>query len=214
MKANLSVLISGGLLGLFGILGAGLVGFSHDITAERIAENERAALLRQLRVIVPSDQADNDLSTDVVEVSAPRRLGADMTRVYRAKRGDQIVAIVLSPVITQGYSGPIRLIVGVRRDGTLAGVRVISHRETPGLGDKIELERSDWILDFNGRSLVSPPASQWRVKRDGGAFDQFTGATITPRAVVRAVKSALEYVRDNEVQLFEKPLAVTETGDE
>ena len=214
MKADLSVLISGGLLGLFGILGAGLVGFSHDTTAERIAQNEREALLRQLRVIVPAEQADNDLSTDVVEVSSPSRLGAKATSVYRAKRGDQIVAIVLSPVVTQGYSGPIRLIVGVRRDGTLAGVRVIAHRETPGLGDKIEVERSDWIRDFKGRSLVSPPSSQWRVKRDGGVFDQFTGATITPRAVVRGVKSALEYVRDNEVQLLGEPLAEMETGDE
>ncbi len=214
MKTKLSILISGALLGVFGVLGAGLVGFSHDLTAARIAQNERDTLLRQLEVLVPPDQADNDISTDVLEVSSPSQLGAEVTRIYRAKRNGQIVAVVLSPVITQGYSGAIRLIVGARRDGTLAGVRVLSHRETPGLGDKIEVERSDWILDFNGKSLVSPPDSQWRVKRDGGEFDQFTGATITPRAVVRGVKAALTFVRRNEVRLFGKQAAMAETTDE
>jgi electron transport complex protein RnfG len=214
MRNRLSILISGGLLGLFGVLGAGLVGFSHDSTAERIIENERQALLGQLGALIPADQTDNDMATDVIDVSAPEQLGAETTRVYRAKLGGQIFAVVLSPVVTQGYSGSIRLIVGVRRDGTLAGVRVLSHRETPGLGDKVEVERSDWILGFNGRSLVSPPASRWAVKRDGGDFDQFTGATITPRAVVNGVRSALEYVRTNQVQLFGEMLAETEQGDE
>lgn len=214
MKTKLSILVSGGLLGIFGILGAGLVGFSHDNTAARIAQNQRDSLLRQLRVLVPNDQADNDMSTDVIEVSAQDSLGVETTRVYRAKLDGRIIAIVLSPVITQGYSGKMRLIVGVWRDETLAGVRVLSHRETPGLGDKIELDRSDWILGFDGRSLVSPPASQWRVKRDGGVFDQFTGATITPRAIVSGVKAALEYVRANQVQLFGQPPAVAEAGNE
>jgi len=214
MKAKLSILISGALLGVFGILGAGLVGFSHDLTAERIVQNERDTLLRQLQILIPPDQADNDISTDVLEVSSPSQLGAEVTRVYRAQRNGQIVAVVLSPVITQGYSGAIRLIVGARRDGTLAGVRVLSHRETPGLGDKIEVERSDWIRNFNGKSLVSPPDSQWRVKRDGGAFDQFTGATITPRAVVRGVKAALTYIRRNEVRLFGEQTAMAEARDE
>jgi electron transport complex protein RnfG len=199
---RLSILFSGALLGVFGIIGAGLVGFSHDNTAARIAENERLALLRQLHVLVAADESDNDMSLDSIEVSDRRALGTDHTRVYRARRNGEISAIVLSPVVTQGYSGPIRLIVGVRRDGTLAGVRVLSHHETPGLGDKIEAERSDWITDFRGRSLGSPPASRWKVKRDGGAFDQFTGATVTPRAVVRGIRGALEYVRANEVRLF------------
>ena len=214
MKARLSIFISGALLGVFGILGAGLVGFSHDMTEARIAQNERDTLLRQLRVLIPPDQADNDIVSDVIEVSAPSQLGADLTRVYRAKRNGEIVAVVLSPVITQGYGGAIRLIVGARRDGSLTGVRVLSHRETPGLGDKIEVERSDWILGFNEKSLVSPPVSQWRVKRDGGVFDQFTGATITPRAVVRGVKAALIYIRRNEVRLFGQQPAVAEASDE
>ena len=214
MKDKLSILISGALLGLFGILGAGLVGFSQDLTIDQIKENERQALLAQLGTLVPSDTFDNDMVADVIEVSDITRLGTETTRVYRAKRDGRIIAVVLSPVVTQGYSGPMQLIVGARSDGTLAGVRVLTHKETPGLGDKVEAGRSDWILDFRDRSLVSPPASRWKVKRDGGDFDQFTGATITPRAVVRGVKLALEFVRTNEVALFGEMTAAVEKGNE
>jgi len=199
---SLPVLISGVLLGLFGVLGATLVGLSHEGTAERIAHNEREALLQQLRLLVPAEQVDNDILSDVIEISAPEILGTPTTRVYRGRRAGEPVAAVLSPVVTQGYSGPIQLIVAIRSDGTLAGVRVLSHRETPGLGDKIEAERTDWILGFEGRSLLDPPASSWKVKRDGGAFDQFTGATITPRAIVRGVRAALEYFGDHRDRLF------------
>lgn len=214
MMRSLPVLISGALLGVFGILGAGLVGFSHDSTAERIAQNERESLIRQLQLLVPADQFDNDMSTDVIEVSASEQLGAALTRVYRARLAGKTTAVVLSPVITQGYSGAIRLIVAVGRDGRLAGVRVLGHRETPGLGDKVEAERSDWILGFAGKSLLAPAASAWKVKRDGGVFDQFTGATITPRAVVRGVKASLEYVRKNEVLLFAEDKPAVEKNDE
>ncbi len=214
MQARPPVLISGLLLGVFGVLGAGLVGLSHEVTAERIARNEREALLEQLRLLVPAAQVDNDMLTDVTQISAPRALGAATTRVYRARRDGEPLAAVLSPVVAQGYSGPIRLIVAIRYDGGLAGVRVLSHRETPGLGDKIEAERSDWILDFAGRSLTDPPASRWKVRRDGGAFDQFTGATVTPRAVVGAVKSSLEYFSENQDRLFAREQAQAEKGDE
>jgi electron transport complex protein RnfG len=211
---SLPVLISGLLLGVFGVLGASLVGLSHEMTAERIARNEREALLEQLQVLVPPAQIDNDMLTDVTEVSAPAVLGAASTRVYRGRHGSEPVAAVLSPVVTQGYSGPIRLIVALRYDGSLAGVRVLSHRETPGLGDKIEAERSDWILGFAGRSLSDPPASRWKVRRDGGAFDQFTGATVTPRAVVSGVKSSLEYFSEHKDRLFAREQAQAEKGDE
>ncbi|MCP5303932.1 MAG: electron transport complex subunit RsxG [Chromatiaceae bacterium] len=196
------VIISGLLLGLFGVLGATMVGLSHEVTAERIAHNEREALLTQLHLLVPAGQTDNDMLSDMIEVSAPAQLGAPLTRVYRARRAGEPVAAVLSPVVTQGYNGPIKLIVAIRHDGTLAGVRVLSHHETPGLGDKIEAERSDWILGFDGKSLDAPAAGRWKVQRDGGVFDQFTGATITPRAVVRGVRSSLEYFADHREQLF------------
>ena len=211
---NLPVLVSGVLLGLFGVLGAGLVGLSHEGTAERIARNEREVLLRQLETLVPAAQIDNDMLHDVIDISAPEALGASLTRVYRGRRAGQPVALVLSPVITRGYSGPISLIVAVRTDGSLAGTRVLAHRETPGLGDKVEVERSDWILQFAGRSLLDPPAADWAVKRDGGVFDQFTGATVTPRAVVRGLKASLGYVNDHRLRLFERPSTGVAPSDE
>jgi electron transport complex protein RnfG len=200
---SLPVILSGLLLGLFGVLGAGLVGLSHEGTAERIARNEREALLDRLERLVPAGQIDNDMLSDVIDVSAPESLGAESTRVYRGRRGSEPVVAVLSPVVTQGYSGPIQLIVAIRRDGRLSGVRVLTHRETPGLGDKIEIERSDWVLGFDGKSLLQPPASEWKVRRDGGVFDQFTGATVTPRAVVRGVRASLEYFAAHRERLFD-----------
>lgn len=199
---NMPILISGVLLGLFGVLGAGLVGLSYEGTAERIARNEREALLQQIHVLVPREQIDNDMLNDFVEIAEPAALGAAKTRVYLGRRQGEPVAAVLSPVATAGYAGPIQLVVAILYDGTLAGVRVLSHRETPGLGDKIEVERSDWILGFDGRSLLDPRPSEWKVKRDGGVFDQFTGATITPRTIVRGVKTALEYFAEHRLDLF------------
>jgi len=210
---SLPVLISGVLLGLFGVLGAGLVGLSHEGTAERIARNEREALLHQIQVLVPQEQIDNDMLDDVIEVSAPDLLGAETTRVHLGRRDGQPVAAVLSPVITQGYSGAIKMIVAIRSNGTLAGVRVLSHRETPGLGDKVEAERSDWIQGFAGKSLLDPAPSAWKVKRDGGEFDQFTGATITPRAIIRGVRAAIEYFGEHKLQLFETEQPQGETGN-
>lgn len=211
---NLPILISGVLLGLFGVLGAGLVGLSHEGTAARIASNEREALLQQLHLLVPAQQIDNDMLNDVIEVSAPDALGSEVTRVYRGRLDGEPVAAVLSPVVAQGYSGPIRLIVAIRFGGKLSGVRVLSHRETPGLGDKIEVERSDWILGFTGKSLLEPAPADWQVKRDGGQFDQFTGATITPRAIVRGVRNSLGYFGENRLSLFETGQPQTETGNE
>jgi len=112
------------------------------------------------------------------------------------------VALVIEALAPDGYSGTIRLLVGINIDGSLGGVRVVAHRETPGLGDAIEEERSDWILGFTGKSLQDPPLQKWAVKKDGGAFDQLTGATITPRAVVKAVRQALLYYRDQKDALF------------
>ncbi len=198
-----SALIAAAVLGLFAVLGSLLVGFSYQATAERIQQNEREMLLAQLNAILPENEYDNDLLRDTLDVSAPRALGAERTQVYLARRNGKPVAMILSPVIARGYSGDIALTLGIRIDGSLAGVRVLSHKETPGLGDKIEVERSDWILGFAGRRLGDPPESRWKVKRDGGAFDQFTGATITPRGVVRAIRQALLWYRDQGHQLLE-----------
>ena len=204
------VLMAALLLTLFGIAGSSLVAFTHEQTRERITQNERLALLRSLQVLVTPDSVDNDMVTDVIRVRHPDLLGSPETTVYRGRKGDQPVALVLDPVAPDGYSGPIRLLVAVRRDGSLGGARVIAHKETPGLGDRIEEQKSDWILGFADRSLTNPQPSKWKVKRDGGIFDQFTGATITPRAIVIAVRKTLEFVQAQGERLY---TAKTETED-
>ena len=114
-----------------------------------------------------------------------------------------VIGVILPTTARDGYSGDIRALVGVRQDGTVAGVRVGAHRETPGLGDKVDIRKSDWVTDFNSRSLADPALPGWNVKKDGGVFDQFTGATVTPRAVILATRRALEYANLHKAKLFE-----------
>jgi electron transport complex protein RnfG len=199
-----AILIAAAILASFAVLGTSLVTLTHAFTKERIALNEREALLRSLHALVPSESIDNDMITDVITVRAKDLLGGDETTVYRGRKLKQPVAVVLNTIVPNGYSGPIKLLVAVNYDGTLGGVRVISHKETPGLGDKVEETRSDWIYRFNGKSLHNPPLEKWGVKRDGGIFDQFTGATVTPRAIVKAVKRTLLYVRDHKDGLYDQ----------
>ncbi len=191
------------VLTLFAIAGTGMVALTYEGTKPQIAENERQALLDNLYTLVPKARLDNDIFNDTTQVQAPQMLGttAPIT-VYRARKAGQPVAAVFTAIAPDGYSGNIRILVGVNADGTLAGVRVLSHKETPGLGDPIEVEKSDWILGFDGLSLTNPSEEQWKVKKDGGVFDQFTGATITPRAVVGAVHRALTFFQENKHQLF------------
>ncbi len=198
------MLKTGAILGLFAVIGTGIVAYTFEHARERIVANERAALLEKLQTLIPSGEHDNDLLADKIEVSDRTLLGgAKPVTVYRARKVGQPVAAVLTPVVApDGYSGPIKLLIAIRYDGSLAGVRVIAHRETPGLGDPIEETHSDWILKFTGRSLNDPPAEKWKVKKDGGVFDQFTGATITPRAVVKAVYNCLQYFMAQRERLF------------
>ena len=197
------MMLSATLLGLFAVAGTSLVALTYEGTKERIAHNERTTLLDSLHVLIPPAQADNDLYADRVEVTDQALLGTpDPVTVFRARRAGKPVAVVLTPVAPDGYGGEIKLLVAINYDGTLAGVRVVSHHETPGLGDKVEADRSDWILGFAGRSLENPADEKWKVKKDGGVFDQFTGATITPRAVVKAVHNALRYYQQHRDELF------------
>lgn len=192
------------LLAIFAVIGTGLVAFTFKATEQPIADSRRAALLRSLHALVPNHIHDNDLFSDVIQVS-DARLGSDKPmRVFRARLKNKPVAVVIEAVAPEGYSGNIFLLIAIKHDGELLGVRVSQHRETPGLGDAIDVERSDWIHNFVGHSLNKPSASGWRVKRDGGEFDQFTGATITPRAVVKAVFNALEYYRAQADTLYAK----------
>lgn len=200
------ILITGMILLLFAALGTAMVAATWQGTHERIVANERATLLRKLSRLIPPDQYDNALLDDVIELTAPQP-SSEPLRAYRARRNGEPVALVMTALAPDGYSGAIQLLVGIHYDGSLAGVRVVAHRETPGLGDAIEEDRSDWILQFDGRSLENPGAAGWAVRKDGGVFDQLTGATITPRAVVKAVHASLLYFRAHRDQLFAMPAA-------
>ena len=203
------------LLMLFAVIGAALVGVTYDNTYETIKYNEQQALLKQLNNIVPASDYDNDLLSDTLELAADHNLGtSEISTAYRARKQGKNVAVVFSAIAPNGYNGSIHLLVGVYNDGNLAGVRVVKHRETPGLGDAIEAKRSDWILDFTDKSLAKLNDKQWKVKRDGGVFDQFTGATITPRAVVKAVHLALLYFKTNQDILFKKDISDKEVSTE
>ncbi|MDQ7015701.1 MAG: electron transport complex subunit RsxG [Gammaproteobacteria bacterium] len=194
------------ILASFGFIGTLLIAGTEAITHERIAENHRQLLLKSLHTLVPKERMDNDPYRDKILIQAAS-LSKNPTPVYRVRKEGKPVAVILSPVAPDGYSGSITLLVGIYLDGTLAGVRVSSHRETPGLGDGIESQRSDWILGFNGKSLHNPTQKGWAVKRDNGQFDQFTGATITPRAVVKAVYKTLLYFQTHQEMLFNTPTA-------
>ena len=205
MNLHKQVLTTALLLMTFAVIGAGVVGLTYDSTYERIKRNEQMVMLRKLNTILSPSEYDNDLLADQVELGPDLLLGTgEASKAYLAFKDNAPVAVVLSPVAPSGYSGPIHLLVGIYHDGTVAGVRVVKHRETPGLGDAIEFQRSDWILGFDDRSLDNPAPKQWKVKRDGGIFDQFTGATITPRAVVKAVHSALLYFEQHRKTLFKE----------
>ena len=188
---------------LFAVFGGGLVGVTYQGTAEKIAANERLAMLRNLNQILPADSYDNDLLADTLQLEADERLGQEeQSTAYLAKKDGEIIAIIFSSIAPDGYSGEIKMLIGINADASIAGVRIISHKETPGLGDAIESERSDWVLNFDGKSLDNPRGKDWAVKRDGGVFDQFTGATITPRAVVKAVNQTLIYFDRHKKQLL------------
>ena len=172
-------------------------------TRAPIEAQQQRAQLAALAALLPVDGFDNDPVADRIEVLAPEGLGGTQPQtIHRARRGGQAVAAVLGVTADDGYSGPIQLLLGVGVDGRVIGVRVVAHRETPGLGDPIEVERSDWIHRFAGRRIGDPPAERWAVRRDGGDFDQFAGATITPRAVVNAVRRALTWFGDNQALVF------------
>ncbi len=187
------------VLGIFALVTALLLASTNLATQDNIAESERRAAQASLLEIFPPDSHDNDLLDDTLPVPSQylATLGLEQQKnIHIARRDGEVVGYIIPTVAPDGYSGDIRMLVGVRTDGTLAGVRVTSHAETPGLGDKVETRKSDWIHDFNGKSLGNPPRERWTVTRDGGDFDQFTGATITPRAVVNQVRRVLVFVEE------------------
>ncbi len=196
------LIISNGLrLGIFAALSTALITGVHQLTVEKIAHSEQQHLLASLNDLVPTQQYNNVLLQDTITIQDQTYLHLTQAEIaYRARFNGQNIAIILPVIAPDGYSGQIKLLVAIKEDGSLIGVRVVSHKETAGLGDAIEKAKSNWIDIFNGRSLQNTP--RWKVKRDGGQFDQLTGATITPRAVVKAVHNALLYYQQHQATLF------------
>ena len=181
---------------LFSLLIVGLVTLVYHASKDKIADNEYLELLHSLQAVLDGNSYDNDLVNDVVQLQG--------YTVYRARKANKAVAALIKTTATQGYNGDIQLLVALYKTGKIAGVRVLAHRETPGLGDKIELQKSAWILGFEQKSLADQELSLWAVKRDGGVFDQFTGATITPRAIVNEVKQTAVFFQQNQVAIFKE----------
>ena len=198
---------SAGVLALFAFLGTALAAFTYEETKQQIAENQRLSLLKSLGQLVHESAYDNSLLEERITVAADPHLGTTETSyAYLAKLQGAVHTVLLTPTTEEGYSGTIDLLVAIRQDGTVIGVRILRHSETPGLGDLIDIKKSKWVLGFNGHSLDNLSHSQWNVKKDGGRFDQFTGATITPRAVIRAVHNSLLYFKQHRKTLLqEKP---------
>lgn len=190
------------LLAGFALAGTLLLAGVHTVTAKQIAESERQALLTRINTLVDASRYDNNPLEDTLSLAPTELNSSEPVLVYRLRKQNQPVAAIFTTTTPDGYSGNIRLAVGVNADQTLAGVRVLAHKETPGLGDWIEVEKSAWVLNFSGKSLHDPAATAWAVKKDGGYFDQFTGATITPRAVVAAVKQVLVWSEQHTDTLF------------
>lgn len=202
-------------LGLFAVITGGTIALTQAVTEDRIKEQAARAEASALFEIIPESDHDNNLLRDVVSLPASERLPTPgPVQAWVARRNGQPIGMILPTLAPDGYSGDIRLLVGVNLQGEVLGVRVTSHRETPGLGDRIEARKSDWIYSFDGKSLETTPPQEWNVKKNGGVFDQFTGATITPRAVVKAVQHSLVYFRQHQDIILEQVNATPSPEDE
>ncbi len=186
-------------LGMMALIASAALVIASNATRLPIAAAEAHDLQTSLAQVLPAGFADNDMLADKLEIST-----SDGARkvIYRARKGGTISGAVFQSA-SRGYAGDVVVLIGVNTEGTLMGTRVIKHVETPGLGDKIELAKSKWILAFDGKSLAKLPADKWAVKKDGGVFDQFAGATITPRAVVKAVKSGLDFFATHRSEILQ-----------
>lgn len=198
------------ILMIFAVVCTAIVGTVHLLTKDRIKEQEKQQLKAQLNAIVPVSNHDNAMFSDCL-ISPQQHDSPFVEVIYRARKNDQPIAAALKTVAPDGYNGKITLLVAVNIDGSVSGVRTLSHNETPGLGDKIETRKSDWITLFTGKKVLDESDSRWAVAKDGGMFDQFTGATITPRAVVKAVKNTVTYFKENQQMIF---TAASNCGEE
>lgn len=202
---------NGFLLAAFAIICTAAVATVNQLTKPVIAQQEQMALIKTINQLIPEDAYDNEIFASCFEISDDQLLGKGQTQqVFVAKKGNKPVALMLETSTFKGYAGEIKLAIGIFEDGKVAGVRVIRHTETPGLGDKIQTNKSEWIYSFNDKDYQVAQDARWEVKNNGGDIDAFTGATITPRAVTHAVKDALIYFAKHKQQLFNQ---VANCGD-
>ncbi len=197
---------SAGILTAFAVVGTALLAATYLVTRPIIAETEKQAKLALIGQILPPALYDNDLLKDSALLPPAKELGnTEPTPVYRAVKEGKPSAAVLEVIAPDGYSGKIRMIVAIKADGEVSGVRVVTHNETPGLGDYIEIAKNSWIRIFEGKSLSKFTDQEWKVKKDGGKFEHMAGATVTPRAVIKAVHKSLKYFAANQDNIFSLP---------
>ena len=197
------IISTGMTLALIAGICTALVAATYRLTEERIAANEKALLEQSLQPALAGLFYDSGVSESQLVLQPPHELpGNDAAIIYRVYAEDQPVAALFAVTARDGFAGPIRILLGVDISGSVTGVRILQHRETPGLGDKIEPSRSDWVYQFDGRSLSDPQPAGWALKNDGGTFDQLTGASITPRAIIKAIRETLVYFDTNREQIF------------
>lgn len=196
----------------FTLIGTTILALTYLQTKDSIAKSEQEEKLKLISQLVPHHSFDNNIVTDTVALDPDLLLGTTApTLAYRARKDGAPVAVAMEVIAPDGYSGRIDLLVAIKADGTLAGVRVVTHKETPGLGDYIDIAKSNWISGFDGKALLADKDGDWQVKKDGGQFDYMAGATITPRAVVKAVHHALQYYALHREALFAAAVAKQET---
>ncbi len=198
-----SILKGGVTLAVIGGLCTAMVALTYTATAERIEANEQAWLERSLQPALSGLFFDSNVTESMITIPPPHDLpGPDAALIYRVYAEAEPVAALFVVSARDGYAGPIRILVGVETDGTITGVHVLEHRETPGLGDRVESGKSDWVRQFDGRSLADPVPGGWAIRRDGGQFDQLTGASVTPRAIVKAIRDTLLYFDAHGEEIF------------
>lgn len=185
-----------------------LVATTYHLTTERIAANEQALLEKSLQPVLSGVVYDSGVTESRLLISPPHGLpGEAPAIIYRVFASGAPAAALFVVTAADGYAGPVRVLIGIGPDGIVTGVRILQHRETPGLGDRIDSSRSDWVEQFPGRALGDPPVAGWAIREDGGIFDQLTGASITPRAVIKAIKATLVYFDANRDLVFALPAA-------
>jgi electron transport complex protein RnfG len=194
---------SGVTLAIVAAFCTSLVALTWQLTADRIEANKKAWLERSLQPALAGLFFDGSVTESMITIPAPHDLpGSEAAIIYRVYANDEPVAALFVVTARDGYAGPIRLLIGVAMDGTVTGVRALEHKETPGLGDRIDVTKSDWVMQFDGHSLIDPLPAEWAIKGDGGQFDQLTGASVTPRSVIKAIKSTLTWFEANRVDVF------------